>query len=323
MADVVSEKHDPVILANPQEKDYESIKEGRFVFQVHDTITKSLLKHKDSLETFIVNQIGDCDDFRTLSWIYLSAYLKYESAIPVIKNRLVTCDLLTGLDSDYGNIDAYFADIQYPFHMAMIRSIERISGKSIHETLALSTEEKEVFATNASNLDSLFGNNESIGISDDLLYGCASCWLLNKIEPESSHCFVKPEGVSLQTGFLDNRDLDGDGKADKIDYDYTGGGHCCYKFKITLTTDSKTREFGFDMDGGYVRGIDDSQPNHFNIKDFDDDGLPEIFIEIETYNGELLELPYVVQEKYGISTNYILIDYMHGELTVKDFPKPE
>lgn len=118
--------------------------------------------------------------------------------------------------------------------------------------------------------------------------------------------------------WLNAFDIDGDGVNDKIGYDFSGGAHCCYTINITLSTDNKQIKFPFEMDGGYVGGLDNSQPNQFNIKDIDNDRLPEIIMKIQTYNNEKSTLPKKWQKKYGINSNYIIIEYADKRLFVRD-----
>jgi len=111
--------------------------------------------------------------------------------------------------------------------------------------------------------------------------------------------------------FLNNRDLDGDSIEDIIHFDYSGGAHCCYKLTIRLSSNKAEYSFPFDMDGGYVTGSPNgTRPQHFNIKDFDSDGKDEIFLEIETYNADLNQIPAEWDSLYGINSNYIIIDFL-------------
>ncbi len=118
--------------------------------------------------------------------------------------------------------------------------------------------------------------------------------------------------------YTQNRDLDGDGTVDRIFFDYTGGGHCCYKMSLKLSSMSDTLFYPFEMDGGYSFAVDGSQPDHFKIEDMDDDGLDEIFMEIGTYNGQLEPLPDAWKEGYGIQTHYLLFDFKDGRMSIRD-----
>ena len=119
---------------------------------------------------------------------------------------------------------------------------------------------------------------------------------------------------------LSGFDLDGDGKNDPIWFDYSEGAHCCYTPNILMSNTGDTLSFPFEMDGGYVMGVDNSQPWHFNIKDYDQDGLPEIFMEIFTYNADRNPIPTSVAAQYGINSNLIYLDYENDKLIAKDIP---
>jgi hypothetical protein len=129
-------------------------------------------------------------------------------------------------------------------------------------------------------------------------------------------------GNGLPTSnYLENRDLDGDGVMDKILFDFSGGAHCCYKMSLYLSSLGTMIEYPFEMDGGYVLGIDGSHPEHFGIEDYDQDGLPEIFMEIETYGLDKFPIDRKWTKKYGIKTNYILFDFFEKRMIVKDYTK--
>ncbi|MFL5763993.1 MAG: glycoside hydrolase family 25 protein [Bacteroidia bacterium] len=126
--------------------------------------------------------------------------------------------------------------------------------------------------------------------------------------------------VSTNFEWLNSFDLDGDDTTDQVSLDYSGGAHCCYKIHITLSSDKKEYTFPFEMDGGYPMGVDDSQQDQFHISNLDADPLPEIFMKIQSYNGELSPIPKKWQKEYGIKTNRIIIDYDPAakSMTVRD-----
>jgi hypothetical protein len=124
--------------------------------------------------------------------------------------------------------------------------------------------------------------------------------------------------------WLQSFDIDGDGKKDNIDFEFSRGAHCCYKIEITLSKSKKTVKFPFEMDGGYVGGsIDNRHPWHFDIRDIDNDGLPEILMRIETYSYHVYPIPKKWQKRYGFKTNFIVIEYEKGKLKVRDQKKSE
>ena len=123
------------------------------------------------------------------------------------------------------------------------------------------------------------------------------------------------------TTWLNQFDIDGDGIKDHIYFDFSGGTHCCYKINIVLSSDKKERKFPFEMDGGYVWGVDNSQPEQFNIQDIDGDGLPEILMKIQTYNNVSNSMPAKWLTEYGIKSNYIVIEYSNKQLKIRDLNK--
>jgi hypothetical protein len=113
-------------------------------------------------------------------------------------------------------------------------------------------------------------------------------------------------------------DIDGDGKYDDIYFSFSGGAHCCYTMGITLSSDSIAYDFPFSMDGGYTMGVDNSNPDHFFVGNFDKDKNTEIYMEIDTYTYDKYSPDY---PGYEIKTNYIVFDYQNGKLNVHDlFP---
>jgi hypothetical protein len=134
---------------------------------------------------------------------------------------------------------------------------------------------------------------------------------------------VMPEMDTLplfinKSNWLVKFDIDGDGVTDTVSFDYTGGVHCCYRIHIKLSNDKIERKFPFELDGGYLAGVDSTLPEQFNISDIDTDGMPEIFIKIQTYNGMLYPIPKKWKRLYGIKTNTIIIKYEKNRLVVRD-----
>lgn len=114
--------------------------------------------------------------------------------------------------------------------------------------------------------------------------------------------------------YLNGHDFDGDGAADEIYFEYTGGAHCCYLPRVKLSSDGELHEYLLEMDGGYIFGMPDgSQPNQFEIGDFDGDGLEEIFIEIFCYNGRCEDLPQEWVDDYGVQSNWLVMEFEEGE----------
>lgn len=111
-------------------------------------------------------------------------------------------------------------------------------------------------------------------------------------------------------------DLDGDDINDRIEVSYTGGAHCCYRLAIWLSQTDKCHILPFQLDGGYVGGLDLSQPDRFAIRKTDGK-LPELLMRIETYNGTPQPLPEDWKKRYGIRSHHIAVG---GRLRVRDWP---
>jgi hypothetical protein len=120
------------------------------------------------------------------------------------------------------------------------------------------------------------------------------------------------------SNWLVKYDIYGDNLKDTISFDYSGGAHCCYMIQIKLSSDNNERSFPFELDGGYLAGVDSTQPEQFNIFDDDNDRLPEIFMKIQTYNGMIYPIPKKWKRLYSIKTNYIIIEYIDNRLVVHD-----
>ena len=115
------------------------------------------------------------------------------------------------------------------------------------------------------------------------------------------------------------RDLDGDGIDDEIYFEFTGEAHCCYYMSLELSSKDSLLSYPFEMDGGYLLGVGDNSSDQFQIKDFDNDGLPEIYMEIHAYNGETSPLELEWTRDYGITTSHIIFDYIDGVMEVRDY----
>ncbi len=115
-------------------------------------------------------------------------------------------------------------------------------------------------------------------------------------------------------------DLDGDGKKDRVNVSYTGGSHCCYRFSVDLSSTGQSHLLPFELDGGYTGGLDLSRPARFGIRGTDG-SIPEIVMEISTYNGAPVPLPAEWRQRYGIDTHYVAIGFASGKLRVRDWPR--
>lgn len=122
-----------------------------------------------------------------------------------------------------------------------------------------------------------------------------------------------PAAVSWREAY----DLDGDGRNDRVISELTGGAHCCYHIGAVLSSTGKTVILPFDMDGGYPRGLDLSQPDRFTIRSRPG-GLPEIVYQIGIYNGELQSLDPSWTERWQIRSHRVVLCFAGGTPQVHD-----
>ena len=125
--------------------------------------------------------------------------------------------------------------------------------------------------------------------------------------------------ASASIAYRQNRDLDGDGLDDEIYFEFAGGTHCCYYMSLELSSKDSLLFYPFEMDGDFTLGVDDNSSDHFQIRDFDNDELPEIYMEIYTDNDEITPIKLEWTRDYGITTNYIIFDYINGVMEVRDY----
>lgn len=118
----------------------------------------------------------------------------------------------------------------------------------------------------------------------------------------------------ISQNYLLNRDLDGDGLDDKIDFSIPSGAHCCYKVSLTLSSTKEQINYPFEMEGGYLLGVDNSKPNQFKIEDIDNDGIVEIIMEIKPY----IEKEFKIKNYDPTFNNFkIVFDYKGGKIELK------
>ncbi|MEJ2694441.1 MAG: hypothetical protein P8166_15775 [Candidatus Thiodiazotropha sp.] len=114
-------------------------------------------------------------------------------------------------------------------------------------------------------------------------------------------------------------DFDGDKHKDTVLVSFSDGAHCCYRISIKLSSQSHPVSFPFWIDGGYVGGLDLSNPDNFFISDFDHDGKPEIYMHISQYNGKSYPILKEWQQKYDFKSNNIIIDFKGNRFVIYDF----
>ncbi len=114
-------------------------------------------------------------------------------------------------------------------------------------------------------------------------------------------------------------DFDGDGRKDEVVTAFSGGAHCCYTIGVRLARDGRLRRLPFELDGGYVRGLDLSRPEHFNIADYDGDRRPELCMVIQTYNGRPTPIARAWRRRFGVQFNRVLVSFVRGRTDVRDY----
>lgn len=113
-------------------------------------------------------------------------------------------------------------------------------------------------------------------------------------------------------------DWDGDGSVDTLGFDYTGGAHCCYHVRIDFGNSTQSIRLPFDLDGGYVGGQGPgSDPKRVRIEQRG--ALPELIVEIATYNGKPGTIPREWTEKYGVTTHYVAIGFGGRRVTGRNW----
>jgi antitoxin component YwqK of YwqJK toxin-antitoxin module len=113
------------------------------------------------------------------------------------------------------------------------------------------------------------------------------------------------ETLNHDLDYLTKHDLDGDDINDTITFDYSGGADCCYTMNIRLSCDSIVRKFPFEMDGGYLFGVDNTQPNQFRIVEGGRYRSPYVYMKIANYNNLTRKKRREWKKTYGIKTDQV------------------
>ena len=116
-------------------------------------------------------------------------------------------------------------------------------------------------------------------------------------------------------------DWDGDGEKDEVNDRFSGGGHCCYRVGVLLSSKKTTTWLPFWMDGGYVHPMDlPDIPEQFSVGRTPG-GLPEMRMQIATYNGVPASLPQSWRDRYRIRSHTIGVSFPKGNVRVRDLPR--
>jgi len=106
-------------------------------------------------------------------------------------------------------------------------------------------------------------------------------------------------------------DFDGDHVPDPIVSSFSGGAHCCYKLSVELSQTHRVVALPFELDGGYVRGLDLSQPDNFHVE-VGPDGIAALRMHIANYAGRGDPLPLAWVRAYGIHSHWIRVSMRDG-----------
>ena len=149
-------------------------------------------------------------------------------------------------------------------------------------------------------------------LSSLLVFILCSCHGSVKSEGKEKNVVTKVENVDVED-WQNHFDFDGDRIIDSIYYQSTGGANCCYELSVRLSKFQKLLDLPFLIDGGYLF-FDLSQKDNFNIIDQNNDGIFEIFINIDHIERDFAtdELN-SLQDKYGFKTSKIRVDLSEGE----------
>lgn len=138
-------------------------------------------------------------------------------------------------------------------------------------------------------------------------------------------CKPRPSTVSVAASpvpWTRSFDFDGDGLKDEVQVSFSGGAHCCYRLSVRLKGSGEVHRLPFQIDGGYLGGLDLSRPKQFDIRRTDG-ALPELVMEIEHYNGIANPLPETWTAQYGFRTHHIAVGFPEGRLRVRDWPQAD
>lgn len=136
--------------------------------------------------------------------------------------------------------------------------------------------------------------------------------------PEATAPPPAAEPLARGPGWRVAYDFDGDGQKDRVVSSFSGGAHCCYRVGVALSSTGETVRLPFQMDGGYVGGLNLTQPHRFSIRT-PEGALPELVMQIETYNGRPQPLNPAWVRRYGIRTHRVAVCFPAGKIHVRDF----
>ncbi|UII22845.1 FG-GAP repeat domain-containing protein [Fulvivirga ligni] len=110
-------------------------------------------------------------------------------------------------------------------------------------------------------------------------------------------------------------DIDNDGTMDSISFIGNGGAHVYFHLEVKTSSDNiwtRFPTFYIDMPYLFKEMTDITQ---FLVMDFDNDGVDEIYLDIDNPFGSIPE----ILQKEGITSNQLLIEFEDGKIRVKNF----
>jgi hypothetical protein len=150
--------------------------------------------------------------------------------------------------------------------------------------------------------------------------------LLAAAAPARADVSPPAAGEAQRIPWQQRYDLDGDGRRDRIEVSFSGGAHCCYTIAVWLSSTGKRLAIPFEIDGGYVGGLDLSRKEHFDVFVQHGGGEPDepvLKMEILTYGSSKLEpIPRSWRRRWGVDSHYIAVHLRGGRMRVENLLPP-
>ena len=130
------------------------------------------------------------------------------------------------------------------------------------------------------------------------------------------------KSTNLSYDYSNRWDFDGDRINDSLLFIGNGGVHAYYYLRIVLSSDIKKRDFRLvQIDMPYLYTYDEFKKSdknpaiQFVVNDFDNNSLPDIFINFSNLFGRISKIWY----NEGIRTKYVILSFKKGKLSVIDY----
>jgi hypothetical protein len=136
------------------------------------------------------------------------------------------------------------------------------------------------------------------------------------------HVDASPAGDAIVADAMDPNwahayDFDGDHVPDTIASSFSGGAHCCYKVSVGLSASHRVVDLPFELDGGYLGGLDLSQPGNFAVE-LGADGVAQLRMRIASYGASAEAIPLEWVRTYGIRSHSIRVALRGGVVHVEN-----